>query len=85
MQRVSREWVRVLPKSVRGRRWVPLSPATVAMLRQHRIEQNERRLLLGKAFHAAFTLQTYYHTSEATAAPLAASIDDALGAALDGV
>lgn len=39
------------PKTDRGRRTVALPPATVAILRRHRKEQAQRRLLLGEAWH----------------------------------
>jgi integrase len=38
------------PKTDRGRRTVGLPPATVALLRRHRKEQLERRVLLGEAW-----------------------------------
>jgi len=40
----------VPPKTSRGRRTVHLPPFAVSWLRQHRREQNERRLLLGAAW-----------------------------------
>ena len=46
-QRVDGTFVRTPPKSNRGRRWIPIPASAVAMLRRHRIEQNERRLVLG--------------------------------------
>jgi integrase len=39
------------PKTKRGRRSVPLSPETVAALREHRIRQVEERLASGPAWH----------------------------------
>jgi integrase len=42
--------VRMPPKSARGRRWVPLAPATVTALRTHRKAQAERRMALGPAW-----------------------------------
>ncbi|MCH7553873.1 MAG: tyrosine-type recombinase/integrase family protein [Chloroflexi bacterium] len=38
------------PKSAAGRRNIALDPSTVAMLKQHRAQQAERRLLLGTAW-----------------------------------
>jgi hypothetical protein len=38
------------PKTDRGRRTVGLPPATVALLRRHRKDQLERRVLLGEAW-----------------------------------
>jgi integrase len=50
LQPVGRE-LRVLdPKTPRSRRRVPIPPALVATLRRHRLEQAERRLLLGEAW-----------------------------------
>ncbi len=50
MQRVGGSFVRTSPKSSRGRRWVPLSPSAVSMLRRYRKEQTTRRLSLGEAW-----------------------------------
>lgn len=50
MQRVGSKLTTMPPKSERGRRAVPLAPFAVAMLRKHRTEQTERRLLLGEAW-----------------------------------
>ena len=38
------------PKTARSRRTISLSPSTVALLREHRVAQNERRLRLGPAY-----------------------------------
>lgn len=50
MQRVASKLTTMPPKSERGRRAVPLAPFVVTMLRKHRTEQAERRLLLGEAW-----------------------------------
>jgi len=42
-----REVTFYLPKSRRGQRTVPLTPQTVAMLREARVEQDRRRLAIG--------------------------------------
>lgn len=52
LQRVGTE-LRVLPpKTERSRRNVPLPPSLVALLREHRADQLERRLLAGPAWNA---------------------------------
>jgi len=40
------------PKTERSRRSVPLPPSLIALLREHRADQLERRLLAGPAWHA---------------------------------
>ena len=50
LQRVDADFVYLPPKTDRARRTVGLPPAAVALLRQHRKEQAERRLLLGEAW-----------------------------------
>ena len=50
LHRVDGALVLVDPKSETGRRYVPLSPSITAMLRRHRKEQAERRLLAGGAW-----------------------------------
>lgn len=50
LHRMGGALVLVEPKSESGRRYVPLSPSITAMLRRHRIEQTERRLLAGEAW-----------------------------------
>jgi integrase len=51
LQRVDGELVVLPPKSSRSRRTVPLPPDLAALLRRHRAEQTERRLLSGPAWH----------------------------------
>jgi integrase len=51
LQRVEGELVVLPPKSSRSRRTVPLPPDLAALLRRHRAEQTERRLLSGPAWH----------------------------------
>ncbi len=51
LQRVDGESVFLPPKTDRARRTVGLPPTTVALLRRHRKEQLERRVLLGEAWH----------------------------------
>lgn len=50
LQRVGADLVFLPPKTDRGRRTVGLPPAAVALLRRHRKEQLERRVLLGEAW-----------------------------------
>jgi integrase len=50
LQRVSADLVFLSLKTDRGRRTVGLPPAAVTLLRRHRKEQAERRLLLGGAW-----------------------------------
>ncbi len=50
LQAVGGEFVFFDPKTDRSRRTVGLPPATIALLRAHRREQAERRLLLGEAW-----------------------------------
>lgn len=50
LQRVERRDVFLGPKTDRSRRTVGLPPAAVALLRRHRKEQLERRVLLGEAW-----------------------------------
>lgn len=50
LQRVEGELRFVEPKTDRARRTVALAPGTVALLRRHRKDQAERRLLLGAAW-----------------------------------
>lgn len=50
LQRVGADLVFLPPKTDRARRTVGLPPAAVALLRRHRKEQAERRLLLGEAW-----------------------------------
>jgi integrase len=50
LQRAGADLVFLPPKTDRGRRTVGLPPATVALLRRHRKEQLERRVLLGEAW-----------------------------------
>ena len=47
LQRVNGALQRMQPKSGNGYRAVPLAPALVAALRQHRKDQTERRMLVG--------------------------------------
>ncbi len=51
LQKVGGEVGFVPPKTGRSRRTVNLPTSTVQRLRRHRKEQNERRLLLGEAWH----------------------------------
>jgi integrase len=50
LQRVDDELVFLPPKTDRARRTVGLAPSAVALLRRHRREQIERRVLLGEAW-----------------------------------
>lgn len=50
LQRVAGTLRIVEPKTKRSKRKIPLPPSVVTMLRRHRIEQNERRLLAGAAW-----------------------------------
>jgi integrase len=50
LQRSGADLAFLAPKTDRGRRTVGIPPATVALLRRHRKEQAERRLLLGEAW-----------------------------------
>jgi integrase len=52
LQRVEGNLVVLPPKSSRSRRMVPLPPDLAALLRRHRAEQTERRLLAGPAWHS---------------------------------
>ena len=50
-QYLGREGVKLrTPKTSRSRRTISLSPSTVALLREHKVAQNERRLRLGPAY-----------------------------------
>ena len=51
LQRSGGSLVVLPPKTERSRRTVPLPPTLAEMLRRHRAEQNERRLLSGPAWH----------------------------------
>jgi integrase len=51
LQRIEGKLQLVKPKSEKGGRTVPLPRSAVAMLRAHRVEQNERRLIAGSAWH----------------------------------
>jgi integrase len=51
LQRVAGDLVILPPKTPRSRRVVPLPPGLVATLRGVKLEQNERRLLAGPAWH----------------------------------
>jgi len=50
LQRAGADLVFLPPKTDRGRRTVGIPPATVALLRRHRKNQLERRVLLGEAW-----------------------------------
>jgi integrase len=52
LQRSAGSLVVLPPKTERSRRTVPIPPALAELLRSHRAEQNERRLLSGPAWHA---------------------------------
>jgi integrase len=52
LQRANGALVVLPPKTERSRRTVPLPPTLAEILRRHRAEQNERRLLSGPAWHA---------------------------------
>lgn len=51
LHRIDGELVMQDPKSEKSGRTVPLPAMAVAMLRRHRVEQNERRMLAGPAWH----------------------------------
>lgn len=53
LHRTSDGLVLLPPKSERSRRSVPVPGSIVALLRRHRTEQSERRLLAGAAWHDA--------------------------------